>query len=115
MAEQPAMDTIPNSFVALQSAFLPDKAASVNRTIQFDFTGAEAGTWNIVVQNGTFAYHQGAAENPNATVTVDSEDWLKVLRGELNGVTAFMGGKLKVAPASAAMDLMQFQNWFSAR
>jgi hypothetical protein len=28
-------------------------------------------------------------------------------------VTAFMGGKIKVTPASAAMDLMQFQNWFA--
>jgi putative sterol carrier protein len=113
MAEQPAMDTIPNSFVALQSAFLPDKTASVNRTIQFDFTGAEAGSWHIFVQNGTFAYAQGALENPNATVTVDSTDWLKILRNEINPVTAFMGGKIKVAPASAAMDLMQFQNWFA--
>lgn len=113
MAEQPAMDTIPNSFVALQSAFLPDKAVNVNRTLQFDFTGAEAGTWNILVQNGTFAYSQGAASNPNATITVDSSDWLKILRNELNGVTAFMSGKIKVAPASAAMDLMQFQNWFA--
>ncbi|HLZ25565.1 MAG TPA: SCP2 sterol-binding domain-containing protein [Ktedonobacterales bacterium] len=113
MAEQPTMDTIPNSFIALQSGFLPAKTANVNRTIQFDFTGAEAGSWNIVVQNGTYAYHQGPAENPNATVTVDSTDWLKILRGETNPVTAFMGGKIKVTPASAAMDLMQFQNWFA--
>ena len=113
MAEQPAMDTIPNSFVALQSAFLPDKTAGVNRTIQFDFTGAEAGSWHIIVQNGMFAYAQGAAEAPNATVTVDSTDWLKILRNEINPVTAFMGGKIKVAPATAAMDLMQFQNWFA--
>lgn len=112
MADQPAMDTIPNSFVALQSVFQPDKAANVNRTFQFDFSGAEAGTWHIVVQNGTFAYHEGAAENPNATISVDSTDWLKILRGELNPVTAFMSGKIKVSPASAAMDMMQFQNWF---
>ena len=28
-------------------------------------------------------------------------------------MTAFMSGKIKVNPASAAMDLMQFQNWFA--
>jgi putative sterol carrier protein len=113
MADQPSMDTIPGSFAALQAAFQPQKAANVNRVIQFDFTGAEAGSWTLHVENGTMSYHQGPAENPNATVTVDSGEWLKILRGESNPVNAFMGGKIKVAPASAAMDLMQFQNWFA--
>lgn len=109
----PSMDSIAGSFAALQSSFLPEKAAGVNRTIQFDFTGREAGSWSLTVNNGTLAYQEGAADSPNATVTVDSDDWLKVLRGEQNPVTLFMSGKIKVAPASAAMDLMQFQNWFA--
>ena len=111
MADQ--ANTIAASFAQLQSAFQPDKASGVNRTIQFDFSGREAGTWTLKVHDGTMEYAQGATENPNATISVDSDDWLKVLSGELNPVTAFMGGKLKVAPASAAMDLMQFQNWFA--
>jgi len=110
---QPTMDSIPGSFAALQSAFQPDKAANVDRVIQFNFTGREAGTWHLTVKNGTMDYGQGEATNPNATITVDSDDWLRILRGELNPVTAFMGGKIKVSPASAAMDLMQFQNWFA--
>ena len=109
----PSMDTIAGSFVALQAAFLPDKTANVDRTIQFDFTGREAGTWTLIVRNGTFASNQGPAESPNATIAVDSDDWLKILRGELNATSAFMGGKLKVTPASAAMDLMAFQSWFA--
>jgi len=109
----PSMDNIAGSFAALQAAFLPEKTANVDRTIQFDFTGREAGTWTLVVRNGTFAANQGPAESPNATITVDSDDWLKILRGELNAPSAFMGGKLKVSPASAAMDLMSFQTWFA--
>ena len=111
----PSMDNIPGSFAALQAAFLPDKTANVDRTIQFDFTGREAGTWNLIVRNGTFAASEGSAESPSATIAVDSDDWLKILRGELNAATAFMGGKLKVSPASAAMDLMSFQTWFAPR
>ena len=109
----PSMDTIPGSFAALQQAFQPQKAQGVTRTLQFDFTGNEAGSWTVTVENGTFAAHSGAATSPNATITVDSDDWLKILKGELNGMTAFMSGKIKVNPASAAMDLMQFQNWFA--
>lgn len=113
MADTPSMDTIPGSFAALETVFQPQKTTGVDRTIQFDFTGDEAGTWTLNVQNGTMAYSQGAAENPNVTVTVDSQEWLKILKRETNPVTAFMGGKIKVSPASAAMDLMQFQNWFA--
>ncbi len=104
------MTTIPGSFEGLQEAFLPAKATGVNKTVQFDFTGAEAGTWTLTVRDGTLSYHQGPAENPNATVTVDSEDWLKILRGELNGMTAFTTGKLKVK--GDMMLVAQFQTWF---
>jgi putative sterol carrier protein len=112
MAE-PSLENIPGSFAGLESSFLPDKAANVNQTIQFDFTGREAGTWALTVSNGTLSYQQGAASNPNVTIGVDSDDWLKILRQELNPTTAFMSGKLKVTPPTAAMSLLQFQNWFS--
>jgi len=102
--------TIPGSFEGLQQAFLPAKVAGVNKTIQFDFTGAEAGTWTLIVRDGALSYHQGSAENPNATVTADSNDWLKILSGELNAMTAFTTGKLKVK--GDIMLMTQFQNWF---
>jgi putative sterol carrier protein len=42
---------------------------------------------------------------------VDSDDWLNILSGALNPVSAFMGGKIKV---QGDMGLaMQFQNWFA--
>lgn len=109
----PSMDNIAGSFAALQGAFQPQKAQGVNQTLQFDFTGRETGTWHATVNDGAFNYAQGPAENPSATITVDSDDWLKLLRGELDGMSAFMQGKLKVAPMSAAMSLMQFQNMFA--
>jgi putative sterol carrier protein len=109
----PSMDTIPGSFAALQAAFQPQKAVGVTRTLQFDFTGREPGTWNATVANGTFNYAQGAATNPDAAIAVDSDDWLKLLKGELDGMSAFMQGKIKVTPMSAAMGLLQFQQWFA--
>ena len=108
VADQPA--TIPESFQGLQSAFLPDRAQSVNKVIQCDFTGAEEGAWNMTIAHGAFSYAQGIAENPNATVTVDSQDWLKLLRGELNPMTAVISGKLKIKGDMTL--LAQFQTWF---
>ena len=108
MADQ---NSIAGSFENLKAAFLPDRAQGVNKSVQFDFTGREAGVWTASVHDGQFEYHEGAAENPNVTVTADSDDWLAILRGEMNGVSAFMSGKLK---AQGDLNLMmQFQNWFA--
>jgi len=106
----PDMGSIAGSFAGLQAAFRPEKAQGVDKVVQFDFTGREPGTWNATVRDGAFAYGQGPAAGPNATVTADSDDWLKILRGELNAVSAFMGGKLKIK--GDMMLMTQFQNWF---
>jgi putative sterol carrier protein len=111
MAEQPSLDNIPGSFAGLQAAFVPDRARGVDKTIQFNFTGREAGSWVLIVRDGTMAYRQGTAEKPDITVTVDSDDWLKILRGELNPMTAVMSGRLKLAGDMGIM--LQFQGWFA--
>lgn len=111
MADQPSLNSIPESFAGLQSQFKPEKAAGVNKTIQFNFTGREAGTWTLIVSGGTVQYHEGAADAPSTTVTVDSDDWLKILRRELDATMAFMGGKLKIAGDMSVM--LSFQGWFS--
>jgi len=103
--------SIAGSFEGLQAAFQPDRAQGVNKSVQFNFTGREAGTWTASVRDGQFEYHEGDAENPNVTVTADSDDWLAILRGEMNGVSAFMSGKLKAQGDRNLM--MQVQGWFA--
>lgn len=111
VADQPSLTSIPDSFAGLQIQFKPEKAANVDKTIQFNFTGREAGTWTLIVRGGAVQYHEGPAEGPNTTVTVDSDDWLKILRRELDATMAFMGGKLKIAGDMSVM--LSFQGWFS--
>ncbi|HEV2239175.1 MAG TPA: SCP2 sterol-binding domain-containing protein [Ktedonobacterales bacterium] len=111
MADQPSLTSIPESFAGLQSQFKPEKAVGVNKTIQFNFTGREAGTWALSVSGGAVQYHEGAADSPSTTVTVDSDDWLKILRRELDATMAFMSGKLKIAGDMSVM--LAFQGWFS--
>jgi putative sterol carrier protein len=106
----PNMDSIAGSFEALKSAFKPEKAQGVTKVIQFDFEGREPGAWTMHLDNGVYSYHEGPAENPNATVSVDSDDWLKILKNEMNAVSAFMSGKIKIKGDMSLM--MAFQNWF---
>lgn len=110
MTDQPLLETIPTSFTGLQTAFRPERAAGVNKTIQFHFTGDEPGDWNLTIRDGALTYAEGTVESPNTTVAVASQDWLAILRGTLNPMTAVLGGKLKIAGDMALM--MQFQTWF---
>lgn len=105
-----SLATIPASFATMQSSFRPERAAGVNKTIQFDFTGREPGTWVVTVANGALSYHQGGAQHADATVAVDSDVWLAILRSEMTALDAVMSAQLRIEGDMALM--IQFQNWF---
>jgi putative sterol carrier protein len=78
-------------------AFVPEEAGNVNAIVHFKFTGAEAGEWNATIQNGTCRVAQGIPRaRPTITVAADSEDYRRIVSGELDPASAFMTGKLKL-------------------
>jgi putative sterol carrier protein len=90
-------------------AFIPEKAQGVDATIHFKFTGAEAGDWNATIKDGKVDVAEGSPQKPaNMTLTADSNDYVKIFTGELDGMQAFMQGKIKLAgDLNLAMKLMQ--------
>ena len=100
--------TIAELMEKMPGAFIPEKAQGVDAAIQFKFTGVEAGEWNAVIKDGKVDVTQGAHSAPNMTLTADSNDYIKIITGELDGMTAFMQGKIKLAgDLNLAMKLMQ--------
>jgi len=93
----------------MPSAFIAEKAQGVNALIHFKFTGAEPGDWNAKIADGKVTVAQGApADKAAMTLTADSEDYVKLFTGELDGMQAFMQGKLKLGgDLNLAMKLMQ--------
>jgi putative sterol carrier protein len=93
----------------MPGAFLPEKAQGVNATIHFKFTGAEAGEWNASITDGKCVVNSGApADKATMTLTADSSDYIKLFTGELDGMQAFMQGKLKLGgDLNLAMKMMQ--------
>jgi len=49
-----------------------------------------------VIKDGTCAVANGSSEDAAVTVMMEDEDLAAMLRGELNGMTAFMTDKLKI-------------------
>jgi putative sterol carrier protein len=94
----------------MPKAFIPEKAEGANVVIQYHLTGEEAGDWIITIQDGQCTVAEGIAEKPNMTLTADSDDYKDVITGKVNGMTAFMQGKVKLA---GDLNLaMKFANWF---
>ena len=103
--------TVAELMEKMPGAFLPEKAQGVDAVIQFKFTGAEAGEWNAAIKDGTVAVAQGTHPSPKMTLTADSGDYVKIITGELDGMQAFMQGKIKLAgDLNLAMKLMQMFN-----
>ena len=44
--------TVAELMEKMPGAFIPEKAQGVDATIQFKFTGAEAGEWNATIKDG---------------------------------------------------------------
>jgi len=90
------MPSVRETFDAMPGRFRADKAAGTNATIQYDISGEGGGTWNAVIKDGACTVNQGAATNPNLTLSISAQDWLDMLSGKQSGQMLFMSGKLKV-------------------
>ncbi len=101
--------TIEKLMSKMPGAFIPEKAVGVDAVVQYHLSGKEAGDWIIRIKNGECLVEKGVAENPNMTMTADSEDYKNVILGKLDGMKAFMQGKLKLAgDLNLAMKLTNF-------
>jgi len=100
--------TISQLMEKMPEAFLPEKAQGVNATIHFKFTGEDAGEWNAKIADGKCDVGQGAPVGDSTmTLTSDSSDYVKLFTGELDGMQAFMQGKLKLGgDLNLAMKMM---------
>jgi len=100
--------TISELISRMPEAFLPEKGQGVKAVIHFKFTGAEASEWYAAIADGKCNTGQGApAEKATLTLTADSADYVKLITGELDGMQAFMQGKLKLGgDLNLAMKMM---------
>lgn len=89
------MSELVEIFGKIVGRFDASKMAGLNATVQFDL-----GTGNqhhLIIANGTMKHGQGMAEKADATLTMASEDFVALTKGQLNPMNAFMSGKIKVA------------------
>jgi len=85
-------------FASLGERFVASAAAGVQMVVQWDLAGPEAGSHHAVIRDGRLEVHQDAPhERPTVTIAASADDFVQLVNGELNGMSAFSSGRLAVS------------------
>ncbi|XP_047529560.1 hydroxysteroid dehydrogenase-like protein 2 isoform X2 [Vanessa atalanta] len=88
---------IPALFAAIGKSITPDLIKKTQAVFQFNVKGKEEGVWHLDLKNGDGSCGQGEPKNPpDATLTMDSNNFADMFAGKLKATNAFMMGKLKI-------------------
>lgn len=71
---------------------IPGAAAKIRKTFQYK----TATPMYVVLDNGQCSVHEGFAPKWDTAIIISDEDLLALMSGKLNGMVAYMSGKLKV-------------------
>lgn len=83
-------------FSKMPEAFDPDAAKGLDATIQFEITGSDGGSWSAVIKDNACTIEENVPIEPSVVLTMSDQTWLAMVNRELNGMHAFMTGKLRV-------------------
>ena len=88
--------TIKEVLDALPGKLDREVAEDLDAIYQFDLRGDQGGQYHLLVQNGTCVVKDGIHEDPHVTLSMAGEDCIKVLNGQLSGMTMAMSGRMQV-------------------
>ena len=110
MAETFRPTTAVEAVEGLPRVFDAAAAEGVDAVVLFDLAGREAGQWTVVVRDRACRVERGRTLEPTVTLTMDSDLWLAIARGEKSGRDAFMNGEYQVG--GDMMFMMRFGKLF---
>jgi putative sterol carrier protein len=100
-------------FEYMAGRFQPERAGNQSAVIGWDITSPEGThSYQLKVADGTCTATQGNAEPARVTLGMALPDFLRFITGELDGMQAFMTGKLKLS--GDMMFAQSMQAWFAS-
>ena len=99
-------------FEYMAGRFQPERASGQSAVIGWDITSPEGThSWQLKVADGTCTAAAGSDEPARVTLGMALPDFLRFLTGQLDGMQAFMTGKLKLS--GDMMFAQSMQAWFA--
>ena len=113
VAERGTEKVLSQIFDYMAGRFQPDRAGNQSAVIGWDITSPEGThSYQLKVADGTCTPVQGNAEPARVTLGMALPDFLRFLTGQLDGMQAFMTGKLKLS--GDMMFAQSMQAWFAS-
>lgn len=84
--------TVNDLIKKMPEAMNPAAATGMQSTIQYKISNP----MYLVIEDGKCSAHEGVAPKHDVALTMTDDNLMAMLKGELNGISAFMSGKLKV-------------------
>ena len=96
-----------------KDAFRPERAGNQSAVVGWDITSPEGThSYQLKIADGTCTAVSGSAEPARVTLGMALPDFLRFITGKLDGMQAFMTGKLKLA--GDMMFAQSMQAWFAS-
>jgi putative sterol carrier protein len=113
VAERGTEKVLSQIFDYMAGRFQPERAGNQSAVIGWDITSPEGThSYQLNVADGTCKAVQGNAEPTRVTLNMALPDFLRFLTGQLDGMQAFMTGKLKLS--GDMMFAQSMQAWFAS-
>ncbi|WP_053361554.1 SCP2 sterol-binding domain-containing protein [Bacillus sp. FJAT-27251] len=89
---------IPEVWQEIQKALNenPVPYEGVNVVYQYDISGSDAGTYQLLLAGGRAEVVEGSPKEAACTLKLSDKNFKEMMLGNLKGTTAFMMGKLKI-------------------
>lgn len=112
MAERGTDKVLSQIFDYMARQFQPDKAAGQSAVIGWDIASPEGThSYQLNVADGTCTAGPASGEATRVTLAMALPDFLRFVTGQLDGMQAFMTGKLKLS--GDMMFAQSMQAWFA--
>ncbi|XP_043587494.1 hydroxysteroid dehydrogenase-like protein 2 [Bombus pyrosoma] len=104
-------------FSVIQANLNSDLVNKTGAIFQFNVRGSEAGTWFLDLKTGQGSAGRGEpSQSPDATLTMDSDNFFAMFSGKLKPTSAFVMGKLRISgDLQKAMKLEKLMNLLKSK
>jgi len=76
----------------------PTRTQGINGVMFFDFAGEGGGQWTLTLKDEQgVKLEEGETAVPDVTFVMEAQDFLAIANGEMNPISAFMQGRVKVS------------------
>jgi len=80
----------------LVTRFRPEAAGGMCATYQLELNGDGGGRWQVVVEEGKCELREGAAAEPDTTISMSAEDFQALIERRLDAAEAYAAGRVQV-------------------